>query len=219
MQSPYQEGQLISGEVWDSLVISFSEDDVQSVVRSLSGGRNLTPSFQGSVQLNQEGANWLRCAGLDLLKKSMQFSGEEYARFVAQSEQFKKLFLWRLVSAFDNSSARSRQSSKAAVVKQATDLVVADPSVIIGLTEICDNLQISLRSLHYAFHDVTGMSPATWLRRIRLNHVRKVLKNSTPGETKIKRVASDYGFLHLGHFSNQYQRFFDQLPSQTLRMN
>lgn len=217
VQSPHQEGQLISGEVWDSLVLSFSTDEVQSIVRALSGGLDLTSSLHGSIELSQEDADWLRRAGRDLLKKTRQICGDKHMRCAAQTEQFKKLFLWRLVDALDRSPAQSPQSRKADIVQQATDLVFADPTAIVGLTDICDHLQISLRALHYAFHDVAGMSPATWLRRNRLNHVHRTLKHATPQETKIKRVAAEHGFLHLGHFSNQYQRFFGQLPSQTLR--
>ena len=61
------------------------------------------------------------------------------------------------------------------------------------------------------------MSPATWLRRIRLNKIHKTLLRSSPDEVLIKQVAMDNGFLHLGHFSQNYKTLFGELPSDTLR--
>ncbi|GKX34560.1 MAG: hypothetical protein MnENMB40S_21780 [Rhizobiaceae bacterium MnEN-MB40S] len=91
-------------------------------------------------------------------------------------------------------------------------LLPADKTGGIDLVDICAELKVSLRTLHYAFQDVTGMSPATWLRRIRLNRVHKALRKSSLEDTLVKQVAIENGFLHAGHFSNQYQRLFGCLP-------
>jgi len=76
---------------------------------------------------------------------------------------------------------------------------------------------VSERTLGYAFKDVTGISPAAYLRAIRLNRVRRGLLHSAPGQTLVKTIACEHGFWHLGQFSHDYRQLFGQSPSETLR--
>ncbi len=218
IQSPYLEGQLVSDDEWDSLVLSFSEEEVWSIASALSGGLDLKRKLHGNLVLDRLTAKKIKRAGLSFLQETKSCSEKDYIMYAVQLDQFKKLFIWALSEALNETKVSSPPSKRGVIVRQATDLVFADPQKVPGLTEICKHLGISLRSLHYAFQDVTGMSPATWLRRIRLNHVYKTLKYTDPKETKIKRIAAEHGFLHLGHFSNQYKHLFGHLPSKTHRM-
>ena len=219
MQSPYFEGQLISDETWDSLVFSFDEDEVRDIIIALSGGRDRSRELHGNLVLGAQSAKRLKRAGLEIIKISGSSDIDDHSRIARHADQFKKKFIWELLEALDASRKPLWPTSRADIVRRATDLVFSDPTRSVGLTELCRQLGVSLRSLHYAFQDVTGMSPATWLRRIRLNQVRRVLRYSEPNATRIKTIASEYGFAHLGHFCDQYQRLFGDLPSQTLRPN
>ncbi len=219
MQSPSLEAQLVSDDTWDSLVLSFPEEEVQAIALALSGGFYLSRRFHGCLVLDKVNADRIKRAGLHILRQAKYCSAKDHVIYAAQVDQFKKLFLWTLLETFNEFKDPSPPSKRGDIVQKATDLALTGSLKVLGLTEICTQLGISLRSLHYAFEDVAGMSPATWLRRIRLNQVYRILKNTDPMETKIKRVAAEHGFLHLGHFSNQYKRFFGHLPSQTHRMN
>jgi transcriptional regulator GlxA family with amidase domain len=55
------------------------------------------------------------------------------------------------------------------------------------------------------------------LKWLRLERAHADLRDASPGETSVKRVALRYGFAHLGHFSEAYRRKYGQSPSQTLR--
>ncbi|WP_170486472.1 MULTISPECIES: helix-turn-helix domain-containing protein [unclassified Ruegeria] len=219
MQSPYLEAQLVSDDTWDSLVLSFPMEEVQAILIALSGGIDLSHRLHGNLVLNQAKADRIKRGGLSLLQKTKSCSPKDHAVYAAQVDQFKKQFLWTLLESFNEFLVPSPPSKQGIIVQKATDLALADFPEVLGLIDICTNLGISLRSLHYAFQDVAGISPATWLRRVRLNQVYRVLKNSDPMETKIKRVAAEHGFLHLGHFSNQYKQLFGHLPSHTHRVN
>lgn len=218
MQSPYLEGELISGDEWELLAFAFEEQDVRFILRSLTGGLDLTHMLRGSINLKPEDADRIKRLGLDFLNSTSANAAEDHAVHSAQADQFKKLFLWALIEAFENSDAQDRPTDKWIIVRQATDLISTETGNPLGLTEICRQLGVSLRTLNYAFHSVTGMPPAAWLRNARLNQVHKVLKNASPENLKIKRVAAQHGFFHLGHFSARYRRMFGRLPSETLRM-
>jgi transcriptional regulator GlxA family with amidase domain len=57
----------------------------------------------------------------------------------------------------------------------------------------------------------------SYLREIRLQHVRKDLSAADPTETTVTEIATRWGFLHPGRFSAQYRERFGEPPSATLR--
>lgn len=84
------------------------------------------------------------------------------------------------------------------------------------IVDICMQVGVSERTLQYAFRTYVYMSPLAYLRMCRLNRVRKTLLASDPQTTTVTAVAMRYGFLHLGRFSLDYKRAFNEPPSATL---
>lgn len=62
-----------------------------------------------------------------------------------------------------------------------------------------------------------GMGPATYLRRVRLNGVRRALQQQNADSTTVTDVALKFGFWHLGRFAEQYYGLFGEAPHETLR--
>jgi AraC family transcriptional regulator, ethanolamine operon transcriptional activator len=151
------------------------------------------------------------------LRLAKSASPEDEVLISRRSEQFVKLFLWELVDALEGSEIDVGPTRQSDIVNRATEFALSEQTGEIGLVEICAHLKVSLRKLHYAFQDVTGLPPATWLRRIRLNRVHKVLSRSSPDQILVKQVALANGFTHFGHFSRQYRSIFGCLPLQTLQ--
>ena len=85
------------------------------------------------------------------------------------------------------------------------------------MTDLCRALNTSERTLRYAFMDVVGMSPARYLKGLRLNRVHRALLAGDPTSTLVKEVAFENGFWHLPQFARSYQQLFAELPSETLR--
>lgn len=84
------------------------------------------------------------------------------------------------------------------------------------VSDICEAVGVSERSLYYAFRTYAGMPPAAYLRLMRLNRARAFLAAADPGQTSVTSVAMRFGFLHLGRFAQDYKRVFDVSPSVTL---
>lgn len=76
---------------------------------------------------------------------------------------------------------------------------------------------MSVRTLHAAFQQQFGESPMSYLRRIRLDHVRAELLSSDPAQLRVTDVAMRWGFFHQSRFAQQYRERFGELPSVTLR--
>ena len=76
---------------------------------------------------------------------------------------------------------------------------------------------VSERTLQYAFRDIMGMSPLTYLHRLRLHRARDELRKTDSSDTTVTDVAMRWGFWHFGEFSRAYKNCFGEVPSQTLR--
>lgn len=76
---------------------------------------------------------------------------------------------------------------------------------------------MSVRTLHATFQQELGESPMSYLRRIRLDHVRAELLRHDPALTRVTDVALRWGFFHQSRFAQQYRERFGELPRDTLR--
>lgn len=103
------------------------------------------------------------------------------------------------------------------VVDTAHEYILSRKSEALTVTDLCEGLRTSHRSLHYAFNKVLGISPVTYLRYVRLNGARADLIASDKS-TLVSDVASKWGFWHMGMFSVYYKNLFGERPSQTLKV-
>ncbi len=91
---------------------------------------------------------------------------------------------------------------------------IAEP---ITVADLCVELGVSRRTLQYSFQEVLGINPVRFLRALRLNGVRRDLRNAARPADSVQDTAAKWGFWHLGHFVTDYKRMFGELPSETFR--
>ena len=84
------------------------------------------------------------------------------------------------------------------------------------VSELCATANVSERTLQYAFRDIMGMSPLTYLHRLRLHRARDELRQANRDSTTVTSVAMNWGFWHFGEFSRAYKNCFGEVPSKTL---
>lgn len=84
----------------------------------------------------------------------------------------------------------------------------------ITVSELCEAVHVSRRTLQYTFEACCDTSPKQFIHRMRLNQIRRTLQN--PQETRnIADIAFDFGFFHLGQFSQSYKKLFGETPTET----
>jgi transcriptional regulator GlxA family with amidase domain len=103
------------------------------------------------------------------------------------------------------------------VVRIAEDYALSHTAERLQVTDLCEAAGVSERTLQYAFKEVMGMSPITYLTRLRLHQVRKSLRTATHASSTVTTEALRWGFWHFGDFSRAYKECFGELPSDTLR--
>lgn len=110
---------------------------------------------------------------------------------------------------------RGNASARRRLVAQAHGLVVCRPDQPPGVPELCAALHVSRRTLQYAFEDEVGVNPVAYLRSVRLNGVRRMLREGSDGLT-VQGAAARWAFWNLSAFAADYRRQFGERPSETL---
>ncbi|AGL17563.1 AraC family transcriptional regulator [Actinoplanes sp. N902-109] len=102
-------------------------------------------------------------------------------------------------------------------VKRALDAMHAEPDRAFTAHELASIAGVGVRVLQESFRRHVGVSPLTYLRRLRLEGVHAELLRSDRGEVSVSEVAHRWGFTHLGRFAGAYRDRYGVSPSETLR--
>lgn len=90
---------------------------------------------------------------------------------------------------------------------------------LFSLDDLAKTAGISIRTLHNAFIEQTGVSPKRFVRLRLLNTARRELLRAEPGRTRVVDIAAGLGIWEWGRFARDYRALFGELPSETLRRN
>lgn len=108
---------------------------------------------------------------------------------------------------------RIPQGKRWQIVRRAVQFAKDTSDSTVTVEDMCAAAGVSRRALQYCFNDVLGVTPAVYLRAVRLNGARRALK---AGLT-VTEAAAFWGFWHFGRFSADYNAMFGELPSLTYR--
>ncbi|MQA77349.1 MAG: helix-turn-helix domain-containing protein [Streptosporangiales bacterium] len=108
-------------------------------------------------------------------------------------------------------------SASSRTVAGAVEIMRSEPGARLTVATIAERVGVSERSLQLAFRRQTGTSPGRHLRDMRLDRARHTLLTTAADERSISRIATEWGFFHLGRFAGAYRRRFGENPSQTSR--
>lgn len=146
------------------------------------------------------------------------FDEHSISRKASQVEMLEALF-----SAIDvaekSEPCRSERTRQAygQMVKRAEEYALENAGEHLYVSDLCRIAEVSERTLEYAFQEIFGFAPMTYLIRLRLHRVRQSLLSATQGTTTVSIEALRWGFWHFGEFSHLYRDCFGELPSHTLR--
>lgn len=87
----------------------------------------------------------------------------------------------------------------------------------VSIESLAKQFQVSEKTLQNSFKSLFGFTPKKFLQLLKLNHVHYELKQLTPKESTVSKVAQKWGFSHMGQFTRYYTNLFNENPSQTLK--
>lgn len=178
--------------------------------------RPATSQAQLVTELDPRAAARIRMAHLEAMRVVMTQPSVLDNPRAAERMRDDLLFRWIASLPFEfNVSSLGTAVSRKRLVDQACELVLS--RLDISMIDLCAELNTSRRKLEYSFKETLGISPAKYLRAVRLNLARRDLKRETPEAASVYDVASRWGFWHNGEFSAGYRQLFGESPSETLR--
>jgi AraC family ethanolamine operon transcriptional activator len=122
----------------------------------------------------------------------------------------------RLLARPNDDRTACQPANRARVVRRADDYMRAHLGNPLSVLDLCRELDVSERTLHYAFQETRGLSPMAYVQAVRLHAVRQELKAAAASTATVHAIARRWGFFHTGEFAASYRRLFGELPSQTL---
>lgn len=148
------------------------------------------------------------------------FNDSRWARYGAQVE-FMDSLLATIESCNPDRQVDTDKKSRAysQIVRRCEDYTLNLEGRRPYMSELCEAAHVSERTLQKAFKDIMGMSPVTYLHRLRLHRARDELRKAKNGATTVTDVAMNWGFWHFGEFSRAYKNCFGEVPSNTLKKN
>jgi AraC family ethanolamine operon transcriptional activator len=217
---PGAEFSVQSPKEFDVVGIAVDENDYQQAVASLAGA--------GSARLASPAPTVLRCpSGLAELRAFLDSLFEVLSENPAMlshptvQKTVRSALLGHLCdsiqTACDLPPPLATYQARKAIVEAARNHVLANSYDAVTIAELCEALNTSRRTIQYSFQEVLNTNPVQYLRAIRLNSVRRELRQANPATTQVQDVAARWGFWHLSHFASDYRAMFGELPSDTLR--
>lgn len=85
----------------------------------------------------------------------------------------------------------------------------------VRIPDVCLALGVSRRELEYAFRATLDQSPREFLQSMRLNEIRRALRQA---ERSVTEVALEHGVTHLSRFAACYRQLFGEAPSTTAKL-
>ena len=92
-------------------------------------------------------------------------------------------------------------------IREAIESNITDASF--SVEHLCKLVFISHSQLHRKLEGVTGLSPNKFIRMIRMNKAKELLKNSP---NSIALIADDCGYNDPGYFARAFKQDFGQTP-------
>jgi AraC-like DNA-binding protein len=219
---PGSEATFVAGAGWESVAFLLPPQDVREHLTARQRQDEFRlPRAAEVLQVDEERARGL----FDWGKRLSETAALQPALFddpnesVAAEVDLLETLLAALRVANDLEPTRTDRTRQAQsrIVRAAEAHALAKADDRLYVTDLCRAAAVSERTLEYAFKEVLGLTPMTYLVRLRLHRVRQALLAATSESTTVSAEALNWGFWHFGEFARAYKACFGEPPSDTLR--
>ncbi len=147
----------------------------------------------------------------------MEHSRDLYANSTFSADLEKALIKGLILSQPNNYSRELQQADGRKLphyLVKARDFMHARAKDDIRLEDIEAAAGVPRSTLFDAFRQHVGVAPMAYLKKYRLEQVRRQLLEDRSSHN-VSSIAIDWGFTHLGRFSIEYRKLFGEAPSHT----
>lgn len=132
-------------------------------------------------------------------------------------EQYSRIIASKLLCSLASNIRRDPFGDSCPSFGRIADYIDEHLKRDISVEQLAELANMSLRSLYLLFERKVGTTPKSYIRQRKLEQIHGRLSDPSAKVRNITEIAMDYGFMHLGRFSESYKSTFGELPSDTLR--
>ncbi|MEM5389648.1 AraC family transcriptional regulator [Paraburkholderia phymatum] len=216
--SPEETQELAIGGNCRKIIVSIPRPALRTVLetllqRPLDGALVFQPDMDAA---NGDQAAWWRLVKFVLgeMEQSAPLLNHSYLTADIEHALLKGLLLSQPHNYFEELA--TLRSAPPHYLRRARQFIVDNARNDIALEDIERAAGVSRYRLFEAFRQHFGQSPMAFVRRFRLEGVRRDLLEHR-SEHNVSSIAMSWGFSHLGRFSSEYKDLFGETPSQTLK--
>lgn len=114
-------------------------------------------------------------------------------------------------------STATKLSKRMKSLGEVLRVIEETPIAGLNLRDVLARVEVSRRTIEHAFQDRFDISPAVYIKSLRLRSLNRALLVGDAGEASIRGICQQNGFSHLGQLANDYRKLYGELPSATLR--
>ncbi len=198
----------------DVYLLSIEENLLYKIINDLNlkNCRNLFKDSEKEVFLSEAYA-------LKFSKMVVYFLNNATTVSVKKCKNDSKFLMYSLLKYIETSVEKSHsliKKSSSLTLLKAIDIIKKDRGMLLSIPDLCEQVRISERSLYNAFKEKYNVSPADFIKSIRLNKVREELYNNNK-QVSISDIAGKYQFWHMGQFATDFKKQFGVLPSEVMK--
>jgi transcriptional regulator GlxA family with amidase domain len=184
---------------------------------ALGGADDARPSrhdpFADAGKLRRTGQAGLLAAGMCEMMALLRRGHDLGHMAGAASQQLAD----RLTAALAEAAGRQGLATGSlSQLQRAEAFMEAHAGAAIRMEEVAAAAGLSVRAMQATFRRHRGLTPHQALTRMRLEQVHLRLLRGVPGD-RVTDIALQWGFTHLGRFSQTYALRFGKTPASTLR--
>jgi AraC-like DNA-binding protein len=121
----------------------------------------------------------------------------------------------RKAAGLEGSMERSGENGGETLVRQVTHYLSAQFAMPVSIEQMAETLGYNRAYLSRVFKRSTGMTPVTFLLRLRIDKARLLLRERP--ELTVEQIAASVGIPDALYFSKQFKRIYEQSPSSYRR--
>lgn len=216
-------GELLLINPDDPVDLTYSDDCEKLIVKlpasvlQTACSENHWQAPSSGVRFTNNRYNLQQLEGFDSLLGLICQEAEAEQSVPQIQEQYSRIIAGKLLCMLANNVRREPLGDSCPSFGRISDYIDEHLKKDISVEQLAELANMSLRSLYMLFERKVGTTPKSYIRRRKLEQIHGRLSDPSAKVRNITEIAMDYGFLHLGRFSESYKSTFGELPSDTLR--
>lgn len=217
--SPNQSMKMKLSDNCGFFTVRLSQTKIEQVLSTLIGHELQEPLiFTHLFDLSTpEGKSWLHAVNFARMQLEFALDRKQATPISKQMEETLCLMLLQLSDHnYQNRLHNETYRVLPYSIKKAKDYIHDNIHQPISLGQLTQVTGIAPATLNKHFSNFMGQSPIKYVLNEKLKAVNIIL-NSNELDLSVTDIALNFGFNHLGRFSEYYKRKFGELPSDTCR--